>query len=177
MATEAPVTPSSEFAGAAYLDLIEQQLDSEQRRKDSVEQRGLALVTISGLLAGVLFALVTWATEPGRDPLDPWVEELVIVSVALFFVGALFGFLAFRTKSYPEPKVAQLKDLLDEGYWRASAQDGTLSVAEVLVKVLEGARAKNKWKAGFLEAGVWFEVLGAMVLLANVVILLRSTTQ
>jgi len=163
---------ASDFAGAAYLGLIEQQLEAEQRRKDSLEQRGLALVTISGFLAGVLFALVTWATSEGRPPVERSVKALLVASVASFFVGALCGLIAIRTQKYEEPKVDDLASLLTEDYWGQRAADGTLSVAEVLVAVLRDARDKNGKKALWVEAGVWFEAVAALILLASVIILL-----
>jgi hypothetical protein len=57
-------------------------------------------------------------------------------------------------------------------YWRQPAEDGMLSVAEVLIDVLSDARSKNGWKARLLELGIWSEAAGALLLLTSVVIVL-----
>jgi hypothetical protein len=104
-------SPPSDSAGSVYLDLIQKQVDGEQRRKDSLEQRGMALVTLSGVMAGVVFALVTWATREGQPALAGGTRNLLVASVAGFFLGAVCGVIANRTFKYQEPDINDLRNL------------------------------------------------------------------
>lgn len=45
-----------EQAGSAYTNLIDEQLETEQNRRASIEQRGLSVLTTSGTLVTLLFA-------------------------------------------------------------------------------------------------------------------------
>src|SRR5207248_3346120 len=112
----------ADFAGSAYLSLIEQQLDSEQRAKESFEQRGLALVTISGFLSGVVFALAAWK---GAASLSTAAKITLSGAVVAFMVGAIFGVLTIRTKVYAEVSPSELERLLDSRYWEGPAEIGT----------------------------------------------------
>jgi hypothetical protein len=162
MATPAQtLPPSSENAGTAYLSLIEQQLESEERRRQSLDQRSAALVTISAFLASVLFALAAWALTAASFEPSAITTTIAIGAVILLVAAAGFGMTTMWTRYYAEVKGEELERLLAEKYWQARADIGTQRAAEVLIKVLKDAREKNKQKAGRLQAGLIFEAIAA----------------
>ncbi|HEX8117309.1 MAG TPA: hypothetical protein VF521_08555, partial [Pyrinomonadaceae bacterium] len=55
-------TSKSESGYAAYGDFIKDELEAQDKRKASFEQRGLAVITTSGALVTLLFALAALST-------------------------------------------------------------------------------------------------------------------
>ena len=58
MSVEAEGTSGTE----AYAALIERELDAQEARKASLEQRGLAVITTAGALTSLLFGLAAFST-------------------------------------------------------------------------------------------------------------------
>src|SRR4051812_49050206 len=64
-----------------YADYIAEQVVREDARKESVERRGLAVVTTSGALATLLFALAALSTKANDFHLSGWSEFFLALAV------------------------------------------------------------------------------------------------
>jgi hypothetical protein len=169
-----PNVSPSDNAGAAYLSLIQQQVESEDRRKQSLEQRGLALVTISAFLSSVLFALAAWALATGDIQPSVWAQVVALLAVIAFLGAAVWGMATAWTRSYTEVKPEALERLLEERYWRAGAAIGTRRAGEVLVTVLKDAREQNNSKAEHLQAGLLFAGVAAALVAVSALLVLAQ---
>ena len=72
----------AEIGFVAYADFVLEQLTAEETRKSSLEQRGLAVITSSGILATLAFGSLALAKRGDRIPLST-------VSVLLLVAGAV----------------------------------------------------------------------------------------
>jgi hypothetical protein len=140
-----------------YGDFIQHELDAQDRRKDSFEQRALAIVTTSGALTTILFGLAAFATKPGKPfvlPNDakPW----LIAALALFFVSAIAALVTNLPLSYQAVIVGDIRKRLNEDPIRgadAAAED----VAFTRLKALESAKRKNAVKGWMLALAILAE--------------------
>jgi hypothetical protein len=65
-------------AGYLYADLVKEELAREQARKTSLEQRGLSVISTSGALVSLLFALLAFVENAGHLVIPP-VGRLVLI--------------------------------------------------------------------------------------------------
>ncbi len=83
-----------ESAGAAYPELVTEQLEEERRRKTSLEQRGVFIVTSAGTFLSVVAALVTLTERTERLKPSDVVSEFLRGALVLFVVSAVCGIAA-----------------------------------------------------------------------------------
>lgn len=166
--TNVPVSP----AGDAYGQLIEEQLQEERNRKSSVEQRGIAVITTSGVLVSLLFGLAAVVTASTRFVLPGAARVFLLLSLPCFLAAAVLGIRANLPMKYQEAGPEGLRRILEPQFWNGPAAVGTLRVAEVRVDILTSYRQQTTVKAKALVRAMWAEVAGVcLVALAVGVIL------
>jgi hypothetical protein len=87
--------------GAVYLDWIRDLTAAQDARKDKIEARGLAVISVSGALVTLLFGLATLATRTTsgyRLPADA--RGWLYVAVVLFAISALSAILTNLPLAY-----------------------------------------------------------------------------
>lgn len=83
-----------------YGDFIKDELDVQDQRKASFEQRGLAVITTSGVLVTLLFALAALSTKRATTFVLPHAARTwLFVALVLFFLSALAALLRTRHSS------------------------------------------------------------------------------
>jgi hypothetical protein len=152
-------------AGDEYAKLIGETLDEERKRKESVESRGLQILTTSGGLVTLLIALSKLA---GIEVVDGLAKSLIFLALAGFVGAAIGGLLANQPATYQEVSTADLERLVaSEEYWAADHGIGSRRAAEVEVAVLVSARAANAKKANLVYLAMAIEVIAIGLLAAG----------
>jgi hypothetical protein len=148
------VAPETGYA--VYGDFIRDELDAQDRRKASFEQRGLAVITTTGTLVTLLFALAALSTKQADTfTLPSQARTWLYIGLALFFGSAAAALVSNAPLNYDAAEVPGIRRRLkEEPPWTADA--ARRDVALTRLKALESAKKKNGIKG--------YAVLIAMVL-------------
>ena len=154
-----------EVNGASFGPTIKDQLKEERARKTSLEARGIGIITSSGVLATLLFGLVTFTrgqvaqahlsiTEPAK-----WA---LILGVVLFGVAALAGLWANLPMNYQEASSQELSNRVKPQNWfNTQPIEAARLDAKLLVETIKLARTVNEGKAWAVLTGIVAEGLAA----------------
>jgi hypothetical protein len=165
--------PFSDRGGSVVLDLITEQFELDQARKQSFEQRGLALVTTSGGFVTILFGLITIASRTGAGFVVPHsARVLVIAALALLFGAALCGIGAAFPLRFIVPEIPYLRGLLADEIWTGSGIKTSQRIAEGKLKMLKRSRKRTRFKGWALILGLLAEVAAVALLGAAVWVVL-----
>lgn len=160
-ATTSTRLPFGETGGSAALDFIGDLLEADQARRQSFEQRGLALVTSAGGFVTILFGLIAIASRPDNIVTVPHsARSLVVAALPLLLVAALAGIAAGFPLRYMVPECAPLERLLADDVWRGSGVKTAQRIAAAKLEMLKTSRQRNRFKGWALIVGFAAEVLG-----------------
>ena len=143
---------------AEYGSFLREQLAAEDSRKTSLEQRGLAVITTSGALVTLLFALAALSTK--KEPtfeLTGGAEMALGISLAFFVGAAICALVTNVPLPYHQVKPAQVEGRLDEDPVR-SEHDALRDIAKTRATELKSARRMNGIKANLLLVAMALEV-------------------
>lgn len=112
-------------AGAAYSQLISDQLAEERTRKSSLEARGVTVITTSGTLATLLFALTAGLTSVASFKLPGGAKLPLLLALVAFIVAAVCGLTTNMPLKYREATPQGLARLVDARYWTAPGRGPT----------------------------------------------------
>lgn len=157
------VSPSADGAGAEFATYVQQLATEQDARKASIEQRGLAVVTTSGTLVTVLFALVALLTKTPEYKLPVQAHGTLGLALVLFVVAAVLAVLtnvplAYRGADLSDPQSA----LWD--HWSKDRGYALQRITATRVVVAARAQAVNGVKAWLLLAAITAEVAAILVL-------------
>src|SRR5262249_12281036 len=93
------------------------QLDEERRRKTSLEQRGTAVITTSGTLVSLLFALAALITTRKQFHIPPSAQLILLLAVAFFVIAATGRLLANVPLRYANADHRDLARFLKGDLW------------------------------------------------------------
>ena len=165
-----PTPTLADVSGASFGRTIKDQLDEERARKNSLEARGIGIVTSSGALATLLFGLVAFTR--GTNPQLHWAaigtpaKDALLVGVALFAVATLLGLAANYPGDCKEVKVDRLRERVTPDEWTKPDPVGAARRdAEANVGTIDAARRINGKKAKAIRWGIAAEA-GAAVAVA-----------
>lgn len=161
----------ADSAGQVLSALANDELQQERRRKDSIEQRGITVITSAGVLVTLLLAFAGIAGTDQLHALSPLGRDLMGGSLLLFAISAVLGLLANTVAQYTEAKVSTLQNLI-ENYWDYPASDAAKEVAVIHAKSATSARAKNDTKAQLLRWAIIAEVCAVVLLAAGATVAL-----
>jgi hypothetical protein len=151
-------------AGDVYARVIAENLERQSQRKTSIEQRGLSVISTSGALVTLQFALVAVITEGESFSFAGPEKSALGVSLVLFVVASVLGLLSNQTRQYPHISSTQLELLTAAEAWQGSSDDAARRVARAQVQMLRSARRSNGAKARLLRFAIYFEVGGVAAL-------------
>src|SRR4051794_38201016 len=96
-----------------YGEFIKDELDVQDKRKASFEQRGLAVITTSGTLVTLLFALAALSTkEADTFSLPHGAKVWLLIALGFFFVSALFALLTNAPLVYQAVTAEKIRERL-----------------------------------------------------------------
>ncbi len=166
--------PGSAADGLAVLaDYTKEQLEIEDKRKTSFEQRGLAVVTTSGALVTLLFGLAALSTKAQQTfVLEAAAKPPLAAALGLFVVAALAALLTNLPLNYEWPDREKLLEALRADP-PVAEQVALKKVAITRLDVLKAARSKNEFKGKALIVAIAIEVVavGAVAVAVAIVIL------
>lgn len=163
--TEAAKPPAGR---AIYADYIKEQLEAQEARKVSLEQRGLAVITTSGVLVTLLFGLtaLTVRRESTFAIPDP-AAALLIAALVFFVLAALCAIITNLPRPYEGVTVAALRQAVRER-WADSEALASEMVALTRLKMLASAKKNNDVKGRALAFAMGCEILAVALVGAAV---------
>jgi hypothetical protein len=151
-------------AGAAYSQLICDQLAEERDRKSSLETRGITVITTSGTLATLLFALTASLTAATSFKLPGDARLPLLLSLIAFVAAAMCGVATNVPLRYREATSRGLAKLVNAQYWTGPESVGQLRVAEARITLIAAARSANDLKVRLLISATAAELLAVIFL-------------
>lgn len=150
-----------------YHTLLTDQLADERAKKNSLEQRGIAVITTSGTLVTITLGFVALATRAQTYVLGPTVVALLVVALAGLVLAAAAGLVVNLPARLP---------VVDAGeFTTVNGGDDLETVGaehEVLAHLLTDLRQVNRPRARILFAGLLVEVTALAVMAVAVVVAL-----
>lgn len=160
-------------AHEVFLEFIEKELRTERERKHQIAQLGTGLITTSGTLTTLLFAVgALVSTQKGFHPSLPTVA-LLTCTLAAFSASAIFGISASRLSSSSVAKPSSFDKLIEE-HWRADIADARKVVARTHRNTLETLRKANGRRAQLVSVGQTFQIAAVLMLTGAVYTILIS---
>jgi uncharacterized membrane protein YbhN (UPF0104 family) len=168
--------PLDETRGASYLATIKDQLAEERATKVSLEQRGITIVTTSGVLTTLLFGFGAFVYGQSKLHLSNEATGFLVSALVLFVLSAACGLLANQPRSYREADTGALRERVATGEWhKDSPAVAARRDAVMLIKILDSYRHANAGKARRVYAGISLEVLAVVCVAATLVLLLGQS--
>lgn len=150
--------------------LISDLLAEERSRKQSLEQRGLAVITSSGTMVTLLFALAALVTSDETFVLEDCSKLLLAGAAISFSVAAVLAIFIQKPLLYQEPGISWLKTVTGASVWdKVPETTASRRAAEARVNSIASFREKNVVKVRLLTTALSFEA-AAIVFVVGVVV-------
>jgi hypothetical protein len=142
-----------------YAAFIKDELEVQDRRKASFEQRGLAVITTSGTLVTLLFALAALSTKQAATFTLPGAAKTWLsVALVLFFGSAIAALVSNAPLIYQAVPASKIRERLRERPPRG-ADAAARDVAFTRLDALESAKKNNSIKGWALAVAMTCEAL------------------
>jgi hypothetical protein len=151
---------ATERGGSVLFPLLTQLLAEEQEKKQGLEQRGIAVITTSGVLASLLFGLGAVVTDDSQFSFPSASIVLLVAAVCFFVLAALAGLVTNAPLKYD--RVEGLADLVHDDQWNRAADEISRGIATGQVRILETARTRNGQKAVALLGAIAAEAIAVI---------------
>jgi hypothetical protein len=164
-----PAPPPSAFD--TYAEFLKDEIAAQDARKASFEAKGLAVITTSGALVTLLFALAALSTQQAQTFVLPkGAQDWLRLALIAFFAAAVAALITNLPLWYQAPNVDDVKKLFIEDADDPNAALKNVGLARVAVA--NSAEHANNIKGWVLVAAMVLEVVAvALVALAvNVII-------
>jgi hypothetical protein len=154
------VATASDINGyEAYGQFIKDELAVQDARKASFEQRGLAVITTSGVLVTLLFAMAALSTKRSQTFVLPHsARTWLSIALLLFFLSAIAAFVTNAPLIYQAVEAEEIRERLREDPPR-SASAAVKDIAFTRAKALKSAKAMNSIKGWALAVAMGLEAL------------------
>jgi hypothetical protein len=154
-------------ADQGRLELAQKELQRQWERKTSLEQRGITVITASGVLVTLAFGFTTAVTKGHRFANFTHTErDLLAVALAFFVLAALSGLLANmpgQIGAFP------LRTLLPENAPK-SASAGKSPLA-LVIDTVDSIREVNANKANWLVRAFLLQLVAIVVLATTIIVI------
>jgi uncharacterized membrane protein YcjF (UPF0283 family) len=153
-------SPAAENRGdgaAVYAAYVASQVASQEARKSSFEQRGLAVITTSGVLVSLLFGLTAVLTgAAGYHP--PGAARVpILAALFCFIVAAVAAITTNLPQLYRGVTAEALKKQIEE-QWEDTGTEARRAVAFTELDVLARAKEQNHKKGEALALAIRAEI-------------------
>lgn len=158
-----------------YAAYIKEQLAGQDARKASIEQRGTAVITSSGVIVSLLFGLVALLTGAEDYQLPDGAEPWLFAALVAFACAAIAAIITNAPLSYRGPTAAQMRGLVRGSTWEENVADAERRIAATNAGVLARAKSRNSFKGYVLLLAISAEVLAVFFLaLATRVVIVHA---
>jgi hypothetical protein len=149
-----------------YSEFIKDQLDEEQERKKSFEQRGVTVITTSGALVTLLFGLTALSVKGESTFEIPTLSATFLtVGLVFFVVAAVLALLTNIPRSYESVTVDSLWRAVADR-WGDTEATASAMVAKTRLKEIRTAKTINREKGYLLSASMVCEILAVALVAA-----------
>lgn len=166
-----PAASDGEPGAAVYAAYITAQVASQEERKRSLEQRGLAVITTSGVLVSLLFGLTAVLTGAVGYHLPHASQGWILAALVCFVSAAIAAILTNVPLKYSGVTADALRKTIDER-WEDSAGVAQREVALTEVKVIRRAKERNRLKGWTLVFAIAAEIAAVFCLAVAVAVIL-----
>jgi hypothetical protein len=149
--------------GVVFADAVRDLLNVEEQRRQSLEARGVSVITVSGTLVTLLLGLAALVTKRTDFHLTGSARELVTGAVVAFTVAALLAIAAHAPQRERVGDAGELAATLP-GLWDEGADFARKKLTATRLELLGATQRANDRRATAL--------LGAMIAQAVAVALL-----
>jgi hypothetical protein len=173
-ASEKPsdVAESASNGYEAYGQFIRDELAAQDARKASFEHRGVTVITTSGTLVTLLFALAALSTRRSQTfALPHTARTWLSIALLLFFLSALGALVANAPLVYQAVQAESVRKRLREDPPR-SATAAAKDIAFTRADALASAKKKNSIKGWALAIAMGLEALAVGCLAVAISIIL-----
>jgi MFS family permease len=146
---------------AVYAEYVEAELEAQDKRKSSFEQRGLAVITTSGTLVTLLFALAALSTKQADTFTLPGAAKAwLAAALVLLFLSALCALATNAPLPYDALIATDVRKRMDDPRFAKDYKKATRDVALTRLKELKSAKRLNGIKGWLLAAAMGCQALG-----------------
>jgi hypothetical protein len=172
--TAGAVPPGAPSGSGAELvaKLIESELGAEETRKTSIESRGNLVITTSGGLVTLLFALAALVSGQDRYVAPAPAVVFILAALVFFVAAAVLGLLTGAVRDYARIKIADLRQTVQTELDTITVADAQRRIADNNLTVLDDARTQTTSKARLLQKAVIAEVAAVGLLAVAVAVVL-----
>ncbi|WP_157017578.1 hypothetical protein [Cryptosporangium arvum] len=150
---------------------MQEQLSSEETRKLSLEQRGLAVITSSGVLATLAFGALALAKRGDSVRLPGAAAPLIVGGASALLLAAVLALVTNLPMRHPAAAPAAMLQMMRDR-WSDDESRARARVTATRAGLLVGLRRANHRRSMFLLAGLTSEVAGAAALAGAVCVVL-----
>jgi hypothetical protein len=154
-------------AGKVYKGYIEKRLEEEVRRASSLQARGLAIVTTSGVLVTLLFTIGSVTLRSQQFAAAENARRTLVIAAVAFVVAAVCGLISNLPRAYVRHSPDDLNQLVSK-YWSKEEAYAEKTVAEGEVDELISAEKVGGRIAMCIRCGIAFEVVAVAILVLAV---------
>jgi tetrahydromethanopterin S-methyltransferase subunit C len=148
------------------------ELEEIRAAKASFEQRGIAVVTSSGILVTLLLGLAALITSRSGYTLPDSAKPWIYGSMAAFVLAAVFGVLTNRPVWLRAPTAKSLFDLARHS-WDDDRATAEKKIYATRVKMLARYKKTNRKQAKLLSYAVALEMLAILLMAVAVGIIIN----
>jgi hypothetical protein len=166
---------SPDTAGHEASDFITKELDAEHARKSSLESRGFAVITTSGALVTLLFALAALVVKASEFALADAPRWLLVGAALLFVLAAALGIACNSPRLYYQVDPRSLEVFVTPEVWAEAGADAKRELTTARLIVLTDARTRNDRKGRLVVAAMILQVAAMLITaIAITMILIKS---
>lgn len=164
--------PAAPTGLSSISDYTREQLEAEDKRKGSLEQRGLAVVTTSGALVTLLFGLAALSTKAAATfELEDAAKLPLTIALVLFVLASIFALLTNWPLNYHSVTPADVRKSVKQKP-PPTEERALKDMALTRLTVLEVARKKNTLKGWLLIVAMSLEVLAVTAVAVAIAIVI-----
>lgn len=150
--------------------LVNQEWARELDRKESLEKRGITVITTSGVLVTLIFAF-SGAVAKGHHFGNFTLAEKILIAIALafFLFSGVFGIATNTPRTFAALRPETLRGRSDQ----AAPQDPiTEETLDQLIEALRTSRLRNDTKARALALAIVLQVIAVLVIGVTIMIVI-----
>jgi hypothetical protein len=148
-----------ETVGDVLNQLLVSELESERKKKDTLENRGLAIISTSGILATLLLSLAGALVKLGEVHVTRVALVSTIVAAGLFTLAAILGVIVNLPLRYVEIEPESLCSMTSQTAWALPGGSASRQIAVAQINVLSDWRVMSRLKARVLVTAALAETL------------------
>ncbi|KUO04643.1 hypothetical protein [Streptomyces caeruleatus] len=155
-----------------HRSLLLDQLTDERATKNSIEQRGMAVIANAGALVTITLGFAALASTDEATTLRPAVVVLLTVALAMLVAASAAGLVINLPARLPMVDADDLASLALREDWDVADRESSRTEYQILARLLAELRAVNHRRARTLLAALLSEVAALFLMAIGVVLVL-----